>query len=609
MPRVLLLLICWLLPACGTLPSLSPKPAAPPVAKATGEDLFEEAETHYRHQAYRRALPLYRTYLQRHPKGDYALRSRQREAELLGLTGDWQGSLRRYQALLNQPLDRDEALKVRYGIGRAYFKLGQYQKGAEVLENLTATDLPRPLRFSTKALLAEISLKQGRVEQAFARLRLAAEDLPAGDREWFEDLKKRLVEQATAGELEELVARYRDSPLTAPLLLRLAQQAREQGRSTEAQKWLNTLKERFPQSQEAASGEGLAPSHQWSVGCLLPLSGEFADASRRVKQGMELAAAGAPLELLFRDTAGNPANAAEAVQELAKNPRVLALLGPLTSGCAQAAAQAAQSAGLPLIALSQKADLPQVGSYIFQAFLTARLQVRDLLRYTLSQPGIKRYAILAPDSSYGRTFSQLFHEELVSQGGQLVAQENYGAETRNFTPALDRLLGLSGLAAAETSAFEALFIPDDAPTVAAIASQLAGSRLAKVQLLGTNLVHPSEAQESEARALEGILFPDGFFAGDPDAAVQTFITAYRQKYGETPNYLAAQGYLMVKVMAKLLASPGPLSRSELPSRLLALKKFPELPWFQGFAPDRQEDLALYILTIKDGQLQMAPTAR
>jgi ABC-type branched-subunit amino acid transport system substrate-binding protein len=91
--------------------------------------------------------------------------------------------------------------------------------------------------------------------------------------------------------------------------------------------------------------------------------------------------------------------------------------------------------------------------------------------------------------------------------------------------------------------------------------------------------------------------------------VQNFITAYRQKYGETPDYLAAQGYLMVKVMTKLLESPGPLSRSELPQRLLGLKSIPDLPWFQGFAPDRQADLALYILTIKDGRLELAPSAR
>ena len=50
--------------------------------------------------------------------------------------------------------------------------------------------------------MVEIALKQGQVPQAFARLRLAAQDLASGDPEWFEDLKTRLLEQATPGELE-----------------------------------------------------------------------------------------------------------------------------------------------------------------------------------------------------------------------------------------------------------------------------------------------------------------------------------------------------------------------------------------------------------------------
>ena len=92
-----------------------------------------------------------------------------------------------------------------------------------MLDNLTAAaDLPRSLWFSSQALMVEIALKQGQVPQAFARLRLAAQDLASGDPEWFEDLKTRLLEQATVAELEQLAALYRDNPLSAALLLRLA---------------------------------------------------------------------------------------------------------------------------------------------------------------------------------------------------------------------------------------------------------------------------------------------------------------------------------------------------------------------------------------------------
>ena len=204
--------------------------ARPPAPQSKGESLFLEAESYYRSHDYRRAWQTYAAYLQQNPQGNRANQARLRKAELLGLLGDWQGSLTTYQDLLNRGVGGATAFQVRYGIGRAYFKLGRYQMATEVLESLTASELPEPLRFSTNALLAEIALKKGEMEPAFMRLRLAARDLPSGDQEWFDYLKTRLVEQATPAELESLVNLYRDSSLTAPMLLRLARLAQEGGR-------------------------------------------------------------------------------------------------------------------------------------------------------------------------------------------------------------------------------------------------------------------------------------------------------------------------------------------------------------------------------------------
>ena len=124
--------------------------------------------------------------------------------------------------------------------------------------------------------MVEIALKQGQVPQAFAHLRLAAQDLASGDPEWFEDLKTRLLEQATVAELDQLAALYRDNPLTAALLLRLARLSQDSGpKRRRPAKWMATLKERFPNSPEAAGAERLQAGNKVVVGCLLPLSGQL----------------------------------------------------------------------------------------------------------------------------------------------------------------------------------------------------------------------------------------------------------------------------------------------------------------------------------------------
>jgi ABC-type branched-subunit amino acid transport system substrate-binding protein len=604
---LLLLLAILILPACAALPPLFPQTPSPK-GQAAEEDLFQKAESNYRHQAYRTAWQGYLTYLERYPQGKHAQMARAREAELLGLLGDWQGSLKAYQKLLAQFPEPDIALKARYGLGRAYFKLGQYQQAVQVLDNLTAADLPRSLWFSTQALLCEVALKQGQVSQAFARLRLAAQDLPSGDHEWFEDLKTRVVDAATPGELENLATLYRDTPLSAALLLRLARLSQEAGRLAEAQKWSTTLKERFPNSPEAVAADRLLAKGKIMVGVLLPLSGEFSNIGLKVQRGMELAAREAPVELVFRDTHNDPGTAAQMVREIAQDSRILAILGPLTSGVAQTAAETAQVSGVPLIALSQKAGLTQAGNLIFQAFITPRQQARALLSRTLGQQGLRRYAILYPESAYGRTYAEQFQEEAEAQGGEIVVKESYAPGTRDFTAALASLEQAFKSGPAGTSGFQALFIPDDSATVAAVALKLAENPRRRVQLLGTNLIHPAELSAEQLQALNGIIFPEAFFGGDPNAAVQSFISAFRQHYGTEPDYLSAQGYVAVRLLARLAETEKSLSRADLPRQLLSLKGSSDLPWFQGFNANREEEPFLYLLTIRDGRLQLTRSA-
>jgi len=603
----ILVLLIVLLPACAAMPPPLPPEAPAPQVQLTDTALFQEAEASYHRQAYRQADQQYAKYLERYPQGSRAMDARLREAEISGLLGDWPGSLRRYQNILARQPVPEVSQKARYGVGWAYFKLGQYQQSSQVLNNLTAEDLPRSLWFSTQSLLAEIALKQGRVPQAFNRLRLAGQDLASGDPEWFGDLKTRLLEQATVPEMEQLATLYRDNPLSAALLLRLARLAQDAGNTEEAYKWVETLKERFPDSPEAADAGRLLAGGKMVLGCLLPLSGQLSPIGFRVQRGMDLAAKGAPVKLIFRDTGTDPQTAARLTRDLAQDESVLAILGPLSSAVAQSAADTAQALSMPLIALSQKDGLTQTGDWIFQAFLTPRQQVRALVRRAVNM-GIKRFAILYPDSSYGRTFLQNFQEEVAAQGGELAAQVLYSPGSQEFGPTLAALTDSLKPQPEGAPGATALFIPDDAATVAAIAGALSGTPLRGLQLLGTNLLDNADMPAAQLTALQGIIFPDAFFAGDPNPAVQKFIGAYRQKYGEEPDYLAAQGYVVLRVMTHVAESRQALNRTALRQQLLTFKGAPDLPWLQGFNAQREEDPALYILTITGGTIQMVPSA-
>ncbi len=187
-------------------------------------------------------------------------------------------------------------------------------------------------------------------------------------------------------------------------------------------------------------------------------------------------------------------------------------------------------------------------------------------------------------------------------------QATYPPDTTDFTQVLTSLFPDPQPGAEAAPPVEALFIPDEAGVVAAIAAPLARRPQGKVQLLGTNLAKPKKDQTSLYQALNGLIFTDAFFAGDPNPAVQNFVAAYRRRYGAEPDHLAAQGYLAARLLTHLLGGPNPPSRADLPNRLAALRDIPDVPWFKGFAPDRQAELTWYILTLRNGQVDMITSA-
>lgn len=574
--------------------------------------LLQQADNFYRAHRYNEALATYEQYLQTSPQGVQWQHAWLRTAELYGIKGDWLQARARYERILAVPVDSGLALKARYGVGQAQYKLGNFLEAERILENLTASNLSGDLRFKTNALLTELSLQSRNFPQACSRLLLVEKDLPYGEEEWYQDLKSRLLERATAPELEKLADLYRDTPLTPALLLQLIRLETQAGRPEKAEEWLATLQRRFPQSPEAVLAAKLsapptrteAVGSTAAIGCLLPLSGEYAEVGHQVKNGLELAALQAHMSLAVEDCGSGADPTVAALEKLANDPKIVALIGFFPSAVAEAAAAAAQRLGVPLLALTQKKDVTQTGSFIFQDFLRPPLMLQALVSYTGSRMGWQRYAIICPDSKYGRTMARQFAEELNKHGMLLVSQVSYAEDGHNLAQAVQTLTTVNPGPDGRPS-LDAVFIPDEDRAVAAVASVLASTSQFRMPLLGTNILHTPSALQHDAR-LDGIFFPDGFFAGDPDPAVRAFVSDYQQQFQQTPSYLAAQGYSSLRLAGEALqGSPG-IGRGEFAQKLSQQLPPPGFTLFKSFNTVREAQLAIKILTIRGQEFQLAP---
>lgn len=199
-------------------------------------------------------------------------------------------------------------------------------------------------------------------------------------------------------------------------------------------------------TREAAAQEPAPPERLVKLGLIAPLSGDFAGLGQQAQAAAEFAlehvvqARGARIILVVRDSQGQGEAAAAAVRELAQDPDILAILGPLGRKETLAAAQAAHEAGIPLLSLSSSRDAHEHSPWSFRARIAPEEQAEQLARAAIREMGLKRAAILHADNEYAKGAAQAFSEAFAALGGEVVATTYYLPETSNFSGPLDVLV-------------------------------------------------------------------------------------------------------------------------------------------------------------------------
>ncbi len=351
------------------------------------------------------------------------------------------------------------------------------------------------------------------------------------------------------------------------------------------------------------------------VGCILPQSGAFELYGRELLQGihlglaMEAQKAGSAgrlpaVEVVIEDSAGDPSTAGEAMVRLAMEDKVIAVVGPLSSGAAEVVGEKSQKLGVPLMAVTQREGMTEAGDMVFRNFIHPSREIERLLDGSMGALSMDRFAVLYPENSYGRHFNGIFRDAVESRGGSITAVAGYDPGTTDFADHIKKLVGLDSPRPrsveeklhAEWPAereemeaypegpqpvvdFDAVFIPDTFEVVAMLAPQLIYHDVTEVLLLGTSLWQSQELLDQAAGHVQGAMFASGFFEGAGRPGVSSFVNTYRKWFGTDPGILAATGYDTIRFLAGLLAEEGAGTRINL---RLAIA---ESPPFHGITGD------------------------
>lgn len=292
----------------------------------------------------------------------------------------------------------------------------------------------------------------------------------------------------------------------------------------------------------ACGGGSKGPIIVGAAGPYSEYSGEM------TKKGAEIAVAeinaaggvrGRKIELLERDDSASGRRAAVVAQELVANPAVVGVVGHVTSGAMVAAAKVYDG---NLAAIGTSTTSPQVtgiSPWVFRISSSDSINGEVIARFANSL-GRKHAAIIYENDSYGRGLAQSFRRTFT---GQIVSADPISAALSDAEPYISYYktrgvdlvvgIGLEGsalvlLREAQRQNFDVDFVGGDG---------WAGI-------------------SGDTAIAEGVYVGSVFTAQDPRPEVQHFVSAFRERYGVTPDGHAATGYDAMHVMARAISAAG-----------------------------------------------------
>lgn len=369
---------------------------------------------------------------------------------------------------------------------------------------------------------------------------------------------------------------------------------------------------------------------QKNIGVILPLKGRLAPYGKKALEGILLAskifqpATGDSFNLFVEDSGSSPAMAQSALESLVQDKNVMAVIGPLNFKEGLAVAEKAQSLGVVNISLASKAGVSNQGPYIFQNALTPKVQLENLIRFSVVDRGFTRFAVLSPSNAFGRDMTNEFWNQVESRGGKVVAVEFYDPTETDFQDPIKSIVGLKDLrfrrnewtalqdylreAKAKTGRepkvklkpiidFDAIFLPDSPKTVASIAASLAYLDVKDVSLLGITEWNSDQLYKRGGRFVEKAVFPGVMNPVTRSSAQRDFMRNYQEAFGTQADLLAAQGFEAMELVSKGLQKSRSGNRAELAKQISALQNLEAPIGIIGFDENRiaKRNIPLYTL--------------
>lgn len=342
------------------------------------------------------------------------------------------------------------------------------------------------------------------------------------------------------------------------------------------------------------------------IGVNYELSGDNATYGNSSVEGIELAVEqinaagginGKKIKPIKYDNKSEPAEATTLTTRLMTQDKVVAVLGPATSGAFKATIPVAIQNKIPVASGSATADDVTVDSsgvkeYAFRICYSDSYQGTAMANFALNNLSAKKAVIIMDSSSdYGKGLAENFTKTFEDGGGTIVAQEAYVAKDTDFNAILTKIKG---------EEFDVIFIPGYYNEAGLIIKQARAQGI-DVPILGADgFDSPVLLELAGAEALNNVYFSNHYSSLDENPVVVKFIEDFKAKYNKEPDAFNALGYDLARFVADAI------SRAENLNGESVKKALEETTDFEGvtgsFSIDENHNVIknIIVVELKDG---------
>ncbi len=352
----------------------------------------------------------------------------------------------------------------------------------------------------------------------------------------------------------------------------------------------------------------------YRIGAAFALTGPAAvigDPSAKIAEMLldEINAAGGinghQVEMITYDTESDPTKAVTVIRRLIDKDKVLAIIGPTTTGSAMASIKFIQESEVPVVAcVGGSPVVIPVKKWVFKSPQTGILAVERLYDH-FSKEGIKKVAILTSSGGFGDSGRKALVAKAQPLGFEIVADERYNDKDTDMSTQLTAIKGKDA---------QAIVVWGIGPAPAII-SKNAKQLGVTVPIFMSHGVADPNFIKMAGDAAEGIMMPASRFIvadkladSDPNKAFLMDVKKkYEAKYGPVSTH-TGYAYDALRIIEMALAEAG-ADRAGIRDAIERTKGYVGINGTFNMSPEDHNGLtkdSLVMVRVKNGGWEIVP---